>query len=263
VSRPLIALTIAGSDSGGGAGVQADLKTFYALGVHGTCAITSVTSQNTREVTARYDLPPEVVSSQLEAVLCDFQVAAAKTGMLGNAGIITAVADTLARHKVKNVVVDPVMISSTGDNLLTSDGMAVLREHLFPLADVITPNIKEASALTGREVRDLEGMRKAAVFLKKMGAAAVVVTGGHLGSSSVIDVFYDGERMLELAGARVETANNHGTGCVFSAAVASRLALGENLLAAIENAKQDVSQALENSIKLGRGRGAVQPVCRH
>ncbi|OFW55725.1 MAG: bifunctional hydroxymethylpyrimidine kinase/phosphomethylpyrimidine kinase [Candidatus Solincola sediminis] len=262
VKLPVV-LTIAGSDSGGGAGVQADLKTFFTLGVHGTCAITSITSQNTREVVSRYDLPPDVVLSQLTAVLSDFKVAAAKTGMLANQGIMEAVAEILARHDSKNLVVDPVILSTTGQRLIDTGGIAVLRDRLLPLATVVTPNIGEAQALTGLEIAGLEDMRKAARMLREMGPQAAVVTGGHLGGENAIDIFYDGERMLELGGARVITGDDHGTGCVFSASICSRLALGESILSAVENAKQDVARALENAIQVGKGRGAVQPVCCH
>lgn len=255
-----IVLTIAGSDSGGGAGVQADLKTFYALGAHGACALTSVTSQNTMEVIGRYDLPPEVVAAQLDAVLSDFEVAAAKTGMLGNVEIIRAVAKLLRGHGLNNLVIDPVVVSSTGQSLLGEGGIEALMEALLPLAAVLTPNMKEASALTGLEVNGLEGMREAAVLLKGMGPASVVITGGHLEGDEATDVFFDGERCCELPAPKVATENDHGTGCVFSAAVAARLALGEDVLQAVGGAKQDVLNALANSLDIGRGRGPVHPV---
>jgi hydroxymethylpyrimidine/phosphomethylpyrimidine kinase len=257
-----VVLTIAGSDSSGGAGVQADLKTLYALGVHGTSVITGVTAQNTLEVVDRFDLDPQWVVSQLEAVFADFDIAAAKTGMLGNARLVETVAGILRNRYFHNLVVDPVIVSSTGQNLLGEGGLERMIEHLLPLATVLTPNLEEATALTGIEVGDLESMREAAIALKEMGPAVVVVTGGHLASDDVTDVFYDGERMIELTAARIASGNDHGTGCVFSAAVAARLALGEDILAAVHGAKEDTARALANSVAVGHGRGVVRPVCR-
>ena len=256
-----VALTIAGSDSGGGAGIQADIKTFYALGVHGACVITSVTSQNTREIAARYDLPADVVVSQLEAVLSDLEVRGAKTGMLADAAIVRAVAEVLAARGVDRLVVDPVAFSSSGQPLLDEGGLEAVAEALLPRAMVFAPNLAEASALTGREIRDREGMREAARILKKLGPACVVLKGGHQeDGEDVYDVFFDGNNMVELAGPRVTTENNHGTGCVFSAAVAARLALGEAPLEAVTRAKRDVTRALANSLDIGGGRGPVHPL---
>ncbi len=257
-----VALTVAGSDSGGGAGIQADLKTFFALGVHGTCAVTSVTSQNTMGVSSRYDLPPEVVVSQIQAVLEDFDVAAAKTGMLGNAVLVEAVAGILRERGIRNLVVDPVALSSSGHLLLEGGGLEALASELLPLATVFTPNLQEASLLLGREVEGREGMREAAARLMELGPACVVVKGGHLAAGDALDVFYDGGDMVELSLPRVETADDHGTGCVFSAAVAARLARGEGPVSAVRGAKEDVTMALRRSLRLGKGRGPVNPASR-
>jgi hydroxymethylpyrimidine kinase/phosphomethylpyrimidine kinase len=256
-----VALSIAGSDSSGGAGIQADLKTFYSLGVHGACVITSITSQNTMGVMARHDLAVGVVASQLRAVLEDIEVEGAKTGMLGNGAVVEAVADILAGHGTRNLVVDPVAFSSSGQPLLDEVGMEVMVEELLPLATVFTPNLMEASALLGGDIRDLEGMMKAARSLRKLGPACVVIKGGHLASSEKsIDIFYDGNNMLEIEMPRVRTENDHGTGCVFSAAITARLALGEAPLQAVTGAKGDVTRALVNSLSIGSGRGPVHPL---
>jgi hydroxymethylpyrimidine/phosphomethylpyrimidine kinase len=253
---------MAGSDSGGGAGIQADLKTFYGLGAHGVFALTSITAQNTRAVLDTFDLDPWLVISQLEAIFSDFKVAGAKTGMLGNAYIVKGIAGILASNAIPNLVVDPVFASSTHRPLLDEDGIASLIEHLLPLADVLTPNLSEAERIAGNDVHTLEDMKQAALALREMGPAAVVVTGGHLAREEAVDVFYDGRRMLELAAPRIRSGNDHGTGCVFSAAIAARLAFGQEVLQAVRAAKEDVKAALENSIEVGRGRGVVQPVCR-
>lgn len=254
-----VALTIAGSDSGGGAGIQADIKTFYTLGVHGACVITSITSQNTREVMERYDLPVATVISQMEAVLGDMEVVAAKTGMLANAGIVRAVAEVLSEYGIERLVVDPVAISSSGRPLLDAGGLDAMAEALLPLALVFTPNLAEAAAFLDSEVEDAEGMRKAARRLKGLGPACVVVKGGHLGGGESLDIFFDGKEMVELKAARIPTADDHGTGCVFSAAIAARLARGEAPLAAVTGAKEDVGRALERSLHVGKGRGPVNP----
>lgn len=257
-----VVLTIAGSDSGGGAGIQADIRTFRALGVHGACAITSITSQNTREVAARYDLPPDVVVSQMETVLADLEVASAKTGMLANAAIAAAVAETLARYDIRRLVVDPVAVSSSGQTLLDAGGLEVVAEKLLPLSLVFTPNLAEASLLLGHEVIGRDGMEQAARLLKKLTPGCVVLKGGHLnaGGSEALDMFYDGSDLVELKAPRVATADSHGTGCVFSASIAARLALGETPLQAAVGAKRDITRALENALHIGGGSGPVDPV---
>jgi hydroxymethylpyrimidine kinase/phosphomethylpyrimidine kinase len=258
--RVPVALTIAGSDSGGGAGIQADIKTFYMCGVHGACAITSVTSQNTLGVTSRFDLPAEEVVSQMEAVLDDFDVISAKTGMLAGAGIIQAVAEVVDAREVKRLVVDPVAVSTSGHSLLDGGGIETIAEKLFPLALVITPNLTEASLLLDREITDVEEMKKAAVLLRGMGPACVMLKGGHLaGSTEAVDIFFDGSDLVALASPRVDTDNTHGTGCMLSAAIAAYLARGDAPLRAVSRAKQDVSRALQHSLDIGNGRGPVNP----
>jgi hydroxymethylpyrimidine/phosphomethylpyrimidine kinase len=257
-----VVLTVAGSDSGGGAGIQADLKTFFACGVHGTCAVTSVTSQNTMGVSARFDVPPETVVSQMEAVLSDIKVRAVKTGMLALPETVEAVAEVLAARSVPDLVVDPVLASSGGFSLLDG-GLDSLADKLLPLAAVFTPNLEEASVLLGCRLNDVGDMRKAAEKLRKLGPRCVVVKGGHLPHPRPpVDVYYDGERMVELEGRRVDTENDHGTGCVFSAAVAAFLALGRDMLEAVKEAKTVVEEALRCSLELGGGRGPVHPVVR-
>src|SRR5512139_2257023 len=206
-----VALTIAGSDSGGGAGIQADLRTFAAHGLHGASAITAVTAQNSVGVSAWVALEPSMVAAQVEAVATDMRVAAAKTGMLANAGIIAAVADAAARLSLAPLVVDPVMVAKSGDRLLDAAAERAYVDRLFPLATVVTPNLHEAEALLGREVRDVPAMRAAARDLRALGARAVLVKGGALAGDAV-DVFLDGSRLVEVPGPRVETANTHGTG---------------------------------------------------
>lgn len=254
-----VALTIAGSDSGGGAGIQADLKTFYTLGVHGTCALTSVTSQNTSGVLFRFDLPVEVVVSQVKAVVSDLEPVAVKTGMLATAEVVRAVAGLAERMGWNNLVVDPVVMSSGGYPLLEERGIEALLEELLPRALVLTPNLGEASLLTGHEVADAAEMRKAARLLHSMGARTVVVKGGHLFGEEALDIFFDGRDYHELRTPRVMTADDHGTGCVFSAALTAYLALGRGPLDAVLGAKDLVTRALVRSLRLGKGRGPVNP----
>ncbi len=258
--RVPVVLTIAGSDSGGGAGIQADIKTFHALGVHGASAITSVTSQNTKEVISRFDLPVDVVISQIAAVLDDMDVAAVKTGMLANDGIVRAVAEALQYRDIERLVVDPVAVSSSGQPLLDEGGLEAIVEALLPRALVFTPNLAEASAILREVVEGVEGMKKAARSLKTLGPACVVVKGGHMGGAESPDVFFDGREMVELSAHRIRAQDDHGTGCVFSAAVAARLARGQNPLDAAAGGKMDVRRALENALRIGGGRGPVNLV---
>ncbi len=258
--RRKVALTVAGSDSGGGAGIQADCRVFFLMGIHAVCALTSVTAQNTEGVLGRFDLPPGLVAAQMEAVLSDFPVDAAKTGMLARVETVRAVAEVFRRRGSVLLVVDPVLRSSTGSELLDPDGIEVMREELLPLAAVFTPNLEEASTFLGEEVADLKTMRQAAAELLEMGPRCVVVKGGHLAGGEVCDVFYDGRRMEVLSGERIPTVNDHGTGCVFSAGVAAGLALGDDPLQAVIRARALVRSALLNSLDLGRGRGPVFPV---
>jgi hydroxymethylpyrimidine/phosphomethylpyrimidine kinase len=253
---PPVALTIAGSDSGGGAGIQADLKTFAAHGLHGTSALTAVTAQNSVTVTDWVALDPRMVVAQMEAVASDMTVAAAKTGMLANREIMAAVAEAAARLRLPFLVVDPVMVAKGGDRLLDRPAERAYSELLFPLATVITPNLAEAEALLGGTVRSLEDMREAARALHKQGARAVVVKGGHL-EGDAVDVFFDGWRMDELSAPRIDTPNTHGTGCTFSAAIAARLARGDDLPGAVRGAKAYVTEAIRRSYAVGRGHGPL------
>jgi hydroxymethylpyrimidine/phosphomethylpyrimidine kinase len=251
-----VVLTIAGSDSGGGAGIQADLRTFAAHGLHGASAITAVTAQNSVGVSAWVALEPSMVAAQVEAVATDMRIAAAKTGMLANAGIIAAVAEAAARLGVAPLVVDPVMIAKSGDRLLDEAAERAYVERLFPLAAVVTPNLYEAGALLGREIRDVAAMQAAARDLHALGARAVLVKGGALAGDAV-DVFFDGTRLVDVPGPRVETANTHGTGCTLSAAICARLASGDDLLDAVRAAKAYLVEGLRRSYTVGKGRGVV------
>ena len=254
------AMTIAGSDSGGGAGIQADLKTFAALGVYGTCAITAVTAQNTVGVQQAHPLPPELVAAQIDSIISDLPCHAAKTGMLANAAIIEVVADRIRRYNIPHLVVDPVMLATSGGRLLLEAAEAVYIEQLFPLAEVITPNAAEASVLLDRPVESIEQMRQAAAELCELGPRAVVITGGHL-SDNAIDIIYDSEsaNLRELASPKVASAGTHGSGCTFSSAIAAYLARGSTRLEAIKQAKQFTMQAIEAALSLGEGPGPVNP----
>lgn len=254
-----VALTIAGSDSGGGAGIQADLKTFAALGVHGTSAITAITAQSTMGVTDILELPASLVAAQIEAVVEDMGVQAAKTGMLASSAIIEAVAGSVARHRIELLVVDPVMVAKGGARLLREDAVEALRKRLVPLAAVITPNLPEVEVLLGRPVRSLEERRQAARDLVAMGARAAIVKGGHA-QTDVTDVFWDGKRLVELEGDRVQTANTHGSGCVFSAAIAAGLARGLDPLTAATEAKEFIQGAIAHALEIGHGHGPVNPM---
>jgi hydroxymethylpyrimidine/phosphomethylpyrimidine kinase len=251
-----VALTIAGSDSGGGAGIQADLRTFAAHGLHPTSAITAVTAQNSVAVTAWAAIDPQLVAKQIETVAEDMAVAAVKTGMLGEAAIVRITALTLARLGLPHLVVDPVMVAKSGDRLLAPEAVEVYREHLIPLAEVVTPNLPETEVLLERRVRDVEAMREAASELCRRGARAVVVKGGHL-EGDALDVLCVGGELHELREARIDTRNTHGTGCTFSAAIAARLALGAGILEAVRGAKLYLTEAIRRSYSVGSGHGPV------
>jgi hydroxymethylpyrimidine/phosphomethylpyrimidine kinase len=251
-----VALTIAGSDSGGGAGIQADLRTFAAHGLHGASAITAVTAQNTVAVVDYVALEPRMVVAQIDAVASDMPVAAVKTGMLARAGIVAAVAEAVERPRLPHLVVDPVMVAKSGDRLLDAAAESAYRERLIPLAEIVTPNLPEAEALLGRRVRTLEAMAQAARDLHAFGPRAVLVKGGHL-EGTPVDVFFDGRRLETLTAPRVDTRHTHGTGCTLSAAVAARLALGAELLDAVRGAKSYLTEALRGAYSLGRGAGPV------
>jgi hydroxymethylpyrimidine/phosphomethylpyrimidine kinase len=257
--RPKVALTIAGSDSGGGAGIQADLKTFEAIGVWGTSAITGVTAQNTVGVHAALVLPPTLVRAQIDAVVDDLGVAAVKTGMLGDAGVIEAVAAAVTDHGLGPLVVDPVLVTSHGDLLLEEDAMGVLRRLLLPLAAVVTPNIPEAEALLARPIERVAAMEEAAAELASLGPAAVLLKGGHLGGDRSPDVLWQNGRAEWLDAPRQDARHTHGTGCTLSAAICAHLALGETLPAACSRAKEFVTAAIAAGVEVGRGVGPVNP----
>ncbi len=252
-----VALTIAGSDSGGGAGIQADLKTFSALGVFGTSAITAITAQNTLGVDAVEVLSADIVTQQIKSVATDFPVVAAKTGMLANAEIIAAVAIAVQRHNISKLVVDTVMVSKSNHRLLVSEAEAAMRRILLPLAYIVTPNLPEAEVLTGMKIQNLAEMREAATKLFALGAKHVLVKGGHLESTPATDVFFDGKDFTELAAERVDTTSTHGTGCTLSAAIAAYLAHGLSPLEACRSAKAYLTGALRHAVKLGHGHGPV------
>ena len=256
-----VALTIAGSDSGGGAGIQADLKTFAVLGVHGTSAITAVTAQNTVTVTDILELPVSIVRAQIDAVVEDLGVQAAKTGMLASAAIVEAVASAIETHRVANLVVDPVMVAKGGAKLLREDAVHALRTRLLPLATILTPNLPEVEVLLGRRVATLSERLQAARDLLALGPRAVVVKGGHADGDAV-DVYWDGEDWEELPALRLATQNTHGSGCVFSAAITAGLARGLDPLTATREAKEFISGAIEFSLELGQGHGPVNPMHR-
>jgi hydroxymethylpyrimidine/phosphomethylpyrimidine kinase len=251
------ALTIAGSDSGGGAGIQADLKTFGALGVFGTSAITAVTAQNTVGVTRIQEIDPEVVAAQIDAVAEDIGVDAAKTGMLVTHAIIEAVADAVRRHRIPNLVVDPVMVAKSGARLLRDDAVAALKTQLLPLAEIITPNLSEAEALATHRISDAETMREAARRIHALGPRHVVIKGGHADSPNVVDLYYDGKDFQELKAERVQTRATHGTGCTFAAAITAYLAHGLPPLDAVARAKEFLTAALRAAPSIGRGTGPL------
>jgi len=247
------ALTIAGSDSGGGAGIQADIKTMQANGVFAASVITAVTAQNTVEVRGAVELPLDFIELQLATVFEDLDISAVKTGMLSSAGVIETVAGFLSGEKVSNLVVDPVMISKSGFKLLTDDAVTVLRDRLLPLALVATPNLHEAALLAGFEIEDLSGMQEAARKIVEMGPANVVVKGGHAPFARGTDVLFDGTAFREYAAQTVFAGSVHGTGCTFSAAIAARLALGESVPVAVENAKAYITSAIAHQLDVGAG----------
>jgi hydroxymethylpyrimidine/phosphomethylpyrimidine kinase len=250
-------LTIAGSDPGGGAGIQADLKTFAAHGVYGLTAITALTVQNTLGVSAVNAVDAALVAAQIDAVVSDLGADATKIGMLANGVLVKTVADAIRRHRLAHVVLDPVFRATSGAALLDDEAIAVFITRLVPLAAVITPNTSEAAILTGRLVTSLDEMRRAAARLVDLGARAAIVTGGHL-DGPPIDVCFDGRTFTELRADRINGPHTHGTGCAFSASIAARLALGDDLVAAAEAAKRYVTRALAQAPGIGHGRGPLQ-----
>ena len=251
------ALTVAGSDSGGGAGIQADLKTFAAHGLHGVCAVTAVTAQNTVGVTAVATIAAPVVRAQIDAVVADFDVRAIKTGMLASREIVAAVCDALEALPNIPVVVDPIMVATSGDRLLDDDAVELIRTRLLRRARLVTPNRLEAEVLSGMPIRSLEDARRATGQIRASGVRAVVITGGDLGGLESVDVFDDGGAVVELRGPRLESRNTHGTGCTFAAAVTAGLALEQDVGDAVASAKRYVEEAIRHAEPLGRGYGPV------
>lgn len=256
------ALTIAGSDSGGGAGIQADLKTFAALGVYGTSALTAITAQNTVGVTQIYELSPKLVGAQIDAIIADIGAHAVKTGMLATEAIIAAIAEKIRVHRLKNLVVDPVMVATSGDLLIKKSAVAALRSELIPLATVVTPNIPEAEVLTGLKIRAGGDIEKAARRMIEMGARAVVIKGGHL-KGPAVDLFFNGKTARVLVAPRIRTKNTHGTGCTFSAAIAAYLAQGKNLENAVRAAKKYITEAIRSGFPVGAGHSPVHHFHRY
>lgn len=250
------ALTIAGSDSGGGAGIQADLKTFAARGVFGMSALTALTAQNTLGVQGVFEIPPDFIAAQIDSVISDIGADAVKTGMLSSAPIIEVIAAKIRQYHLGPLVVDPVMVAKGGDLLLRDDARTALIERLLPLATVVTPNLHEAGVLCGFPITSLPEMRRAAEVIKQMGPANVVVKGGHLPSESdAIDLLYDGSTFLEFRSERIRTRNDHGTGCTFASAVAAELAKGQPVAEAVRIAKEYLTGVLRASVNLQTGHG--------
>jgi hydroxymethylpyrimidine/phosphomethylpyrimidine kinase len=252
-----IALTIAGSDSGGGAGIQADLKTFHQFGVFGTSVITAVTAQNTVGVQDWAALPVSLVSRQIAAVAADLPPAAVKSGMLGSSELVDAVAEAIGRHRLPNYVLDPVMVATSGDRLLAHEAEQVIARRLIPLAALVTPNLDEAMILVGEEIDSAEQMERAARALIKMGAKAALVKGGHLDGGEVVDVLAVGGAMRRFTRPKLATTSTHGTGCALSAAVAAGLALGRPLERAVADALDFVHRAIATAPGLGQGHGPL------
>ncbi len=255
-SRIPKALTIAGSDSGGGAGIQADLKTFAALGVYGSSVITAITAQNTVGVSAVHEVPTEVIRAQIDAVMSDIGADAVKTGMLSSSEIIAEVARGVRRHQIEKLVVDPVMVAKSGDRLLREDAIGAVLDLLLPLTYIVTPNIPEAEVLTGRPIHTESDMVDAARSIHDRGVRFVVVKGGHL-SGEAVDIVFDGTGVERLSSPRVNTRHTHGTGCTFSAAIAARLAAGRDPVQAVADAKSYLYGALLNSFEIGAGHSPV------
>ena len=251
------ALTIAGSDPSGGAGIQADLKTFAAFGVYGMSAVTSVTAQNTMGVIATSPLSADIVTAQIEAVAGDIAVHATKTGMLATAAIVEAVAAAIEALDLPMVVVDPVMVSTSGARLLDDDGIEMLKVELLPRSLVVTPNIPEAEVLIGRRIESIDDARAAVYRIRELGPSAVVITGGHAEGDEIIDLLFDGSIFTELRTSRIKTPNTHGTGCTFASAVAANLALGHSLLDSVVGAQEYVVGAIRHALSIGHGRGSL------
>ncbi len=251
------AMTIAGSDSGGGAGIQADLKTFGAMGVFGVCAITTITAQNTLGVNAVLETPVPHIEAQIDAVVSDIGADAVKTGMLSSSEIIHCVAHRLEHYSLSPSVIDPVMVASTGFRLLRDDAVDAMRTALLPLATVVTPNSREASVLTGLEMNTVDDLKTAArILVNELGAKNAVVKGGHL-EGPATDALYDGTDFILFTSERIDTPNTHGTGCTLASAIAAGLAKGLSLPAAVQQAKDYVTAAIRTSFPVGKGHGPL------
>ncbi|MEN7548983.1 bifunctional hydroxymethylpyrimidine kinase/phosphomethylpyrimidine kinase [Rapidithrix thailandica] len=253
-------LTIAGSDSGGGAGIQADIKTFSALGCYGMSAITAITAQNTQGVAAVHPIPVPFIEKQISMVIEDIGVDAVKIGMLHSAEVIKAVARMLEKYKIENVVLDPVMVATSGDRLIKEEAIATLKSVLIPLTSIITPNLPEAGVLIGQELSTYADMTRAMADLVSLGSKAVLIKGGHMsGQSRIVDLLYYNHTVKEFSAPRIETRNNHGTGCTLSSAIAAYLAKGCTLDKAMDKAKKYITKALDNgqNYRLGKGHGPV------
>ncbi len=259
---PRRALTIAGSDSGGGAGIQADLKTFLAHGVHGMSAVTAVTVQNSVGVQGFYELPPKAVFEQVEAVATDIGVDAVKTGMLASAAIVEAVADACDRFQLPNLVVDPVAVSRHGDPLLREDAVDALAKRLLPLATVATPNLGEVRLLTGVEVEAEDDLEAAARAVHGLGPRWALIKGGHLRGEDAVDLLWDGEQAVTLRSPRLDTPNTHGTGCTLASSIAANLPIGLDVVTAVRAAKRFVSGAIAGGFPLGKGVGPTDHAWR-
>jgi len=256
---PRVALTIAGSDSGGGAGVQADLKTLEAHGVYGASVITALTAQNTVGVEGILEVPASFVAAQIDAVATDIRFHAVKTGMLGAPDVVEAVAACLERHALGPLVVDPVMISKSGHSLLPAEAVAAVRDRLLPLADLVTPNAHEAGALAGFPVETLDDARRAAGAILAMGPAAVLVKGGHLaGEADAVDVLLDAAGETLFRAERIDTVHTHGTGCTYASAIAANLARGFDLRESVARAKRYLTEAIRHGLPLGAGQGPTR-----
>ena len=254
------ALTIAGSDSGGGAGIQADLKTFTVFRVYGMSAVTALTAQNTSGVTAVHQVPAAFVRQQIDAVVSDIGADAAKTGMLASAETVITVARAVRDHRIAPVVVDPVLVAHDGTALLPADARDALLRELLPLAALVTPNVDEAQALTGVAIASVADMRHAARALLARGAKACLVKGGHLSGDDAVDVFDDGSAARELTAPRLPTPHTHGTGCQLSAAITAHLALGLSMWRAVQRSKQFISVAIRAGLPIGHGNGPANPL---
>jgi hydroxymethylpyrimidine/phosphomethylpyrimidine kinase len=254
-------LTIAGSDSGGGAGIQADLKTYAAIGCYGMSVITALTAQNTRGVTAIYALPPSFAVEQMQAVFTDIGADAVKIGMLYSAELIEVITEELNKHRVRNIVLDPVMVAQSGDKLLQDDAIQAIKDHLMPVADVVTPNLPEAETLLSQKIETIEDMQRAARSLAQYGGRSILIKGGHLDESKCTDLLYltEEDRFVMLEAERIETRNNHGTGCTLSSAIAAYMSRGNGIEDAVRKAKAYIQQAIQRGAqyKIGEGHGPV------